>query len=1476
MKAKYLSLLAVPFLFAACQEEVLVNAPTFDKEGQVPVQITLGTPDAMNVTRAYTHTDGNNSATLPESSAKGALNNVDWTKYDLRYILEIYDTDKQEDGDNTIQIGDEKLAKERIYLIAPDGGSVSCAPRLTPNRGYQFVVWADIIKESGLSGEVPLSREDDATWKAVADNHYNTNGIYDYTEVIADPSKYVGLKNITINDEWTINDETRDAYFVSQYEVVTTATSLNLTLKRPFGKLRVVTTDIEDLKLGTYPQWTKISYNATRPAAFNAFSKVYSEEDDDMMVATDVFEAGLIYYANESSDASHAYEIDNENKTLFTDYIFGKEGEQTSVQFTLASYEGTDANSRLIHEYAFSTDIPVQRNYLTTLQGNVLTTATDIEIKVDPIFEGNIHFDVEDDGVMMDEEGNYIIVNKNGLLWLAQQVNSTVTTRATASVNDFSGKTVKLACDIDLQGAEWTPIGNKSYPFKGTFDAQKNEEENYTISNFKVTEQEGHAGLFGRVHVGTVKNLNVKDVEIVAHHYAGAIVGQGYVKMENCNVENVDITLTPKWLEDKNTYDWGDKAGAVLGQNGEGASFYVKDCSAKNVNINGYRDLGGIIGMAHNNNTVSGNSVENITIVQYTAGYTPYDNGNPADLETLGAVVGRRGTNLTYEYNDDAIDENKVVIVKTAGEEYPGYYVDANGNYCVTADGGMDAVRDLEGVTNVSVIVKSDVSLDISAWDANEYSFGDANTQSYVIDLEGHTLTFNQKDSDWNNIAANNASMTIKNGHITSSGHNDGPWNRHDLNFNCPITLIDITTDKAIALKNNGTLTNVTITDANTSDTYALWIQPKGQTVTLDGCTIDMLACTDGRGIKIDNQYVDGEEKGEAKVTLDVSNTTFKTEEKAAILVKTTVGADITLSNVNIDEVVADNHTAVWVDADAAASFGLVNVTGGYKALEGNNALMHDGESYVVATTEGLKAIASLTDAGSGNNDVKLAGDIDMTGVEWTPIAVDGYHGADIITVDGQNAVITGLSAPLFAGGFAGGSGIVIKNLTIKDSKIVSANETGSGAFIESSDSQEKIYLENCHLLNSSVTGSRTGGLVGWTSGYSNVNDGPVKTYVTLKDCSVVGCTITGSSVGGLNGHAGSSDWTYTTIERCIVMDNVLSSTDEGGWRVGVVVGTANIGEVTINNITASGNTLSQTGKTAPATEGIRTYYGRAVLGNTGKLTIDGNEYVAEGIWKDAQGNVFAYASTADDVTNAISKGATTINVNGSFRFPNNSTTAAVKFIGNETAVLDMTWGAYWDNATLTFEGVNIKTTFGKANGNGSDYAALYSKNVTYNKCNFDGPMLIGRDGAKFNECTFNVTSDYIRTYGMECSFNQCTFNTKGKALLIYSDGGNGAPAVSVTGCKFYATQGAKAGAIANQNCAAIEIHNYGYGVTLTTSGNTIEKEGEKFSGEWRIKTYETRNADSKIIVNGTEYTTLALDGKTMTIDKDKNITVQE
>lgn len=299
--------------------------------------------------------------------------------------------------------------------------------------------------------------------------------------------------------------------------------------------------------------------------------------------------------------------------------------------------------------------------------------------------------------------------------------------------------------------------------------------------------------------------------------------------------------------------------------------------------------------------------------------------------------------------------------------------------------------------------------------------------------------------------------------------------------------------------------------------------------------------------------------------------------------------------------------------ADCAAEGAHTNfLADGYMSVEAEEGVwtVVRGTKPVVMTTAELRAtLTAFTSAGSGDNVIEIGKDIVLKdGETWTPVKVDGYHGAGVVTVLGNGHKISGLNAPLFAGGFAGNSGIVVKDLTLDGVKINDATSTqGIGAFVCDVDSMPTIELDNCHLTNSemiSTGGARVGGLIGWTSGYNNPNDGPVDTYIKISKCSVEGCTISAKgSVGGIIGHAGCNPATFHTITDCSVKNCVINSTDDGGWRVGVVVGTANVGKLTINNITESGNTITQTGKNAPEHSNL---YGRFVPGTTGKLVIDG------------------------------------------------------------------------------------------------------------------------------------------------------------------------------------------------------------------------------------------------------------------------------
>ena len=321
----------------------------------------------------------------------------------------------------------------------------------------------------------------------------------------------------------------------------------------------------------------------------------------------------------------------------------------------------------------------------------------------------------------------------------------------------------------------------------------------------------------------------------------------------------------------------------------------------------------------------------------------------------------------------------------------------------------------------------------------------------------------------------------------------------------------------------------------------------------------------------------------------------------------------------------------ITAQKDAEAAKNEFNITAGTFPGGINNDYLAPGANFDATTGEvkmsyvakiGDTEYPTLADAfaaanKTGDTVIELLDDINMTGKNWTPVGVDGYHGQGVITLNGNGKTITGLSAPLFAGGFAGKSGIVIKDLTIAGADINDkTNDQGIGAFINCVDSMPRIELDNCHLKNSKIVSTgdaRVGGLIGWTSGYNDPNDGPVDTKVTLTNCSVENVTIEAKgSVGGLIGHAGANPATYHTITGCTVKDSTLKCTETGkSWRVGDLVGTANVGQVTVDAATsASQNILTQ--ENADPQKPKDSIFGRKEVGTAGLVIID-NKVVAAG-----------------------------------------------------------------------------------------------------------------------------------------------------------------------------------------------------------------------------------------------------------------------
>ena len=218
-----------------------------------------------------------------------------------------------------------------------------------------------------------------------------------------------------------------------------------------------------------------------------------------------------------------------------------------------------------------------------------------------------------------EHDGVYHINSTNGLNYFSQKVNGG---------ESFSGKTVVLDADIDLNNVEWTPVGQTgATQFQGTFDGQR-----HTISNLKInnTDEGGNCatGLFGWLNSATVKNIKISGATITGHHNVGTIAG--YLEtagctIEGCTVENATISCTSV-----NSEANGDKCGGIVGHAGN-AGVIVKDCVVKNSQISAGRDAGQVVGAAKAANVVNC-SATNVTVTA---------NGTSTGANIRNEVIGR-------------------------------------------------------------------------------------------------------------------------------------------------------------------------------------------------------------------------------------------------------------------------------------------------------------------------------------------------------------------------------------------------------------------------------------------------------------------------------------------------------------------------------------------------------------------------------------------------------------------------------------------------------------------------------------------------------------------------------------------------------------------------------------------------------------------------------------------------------------------
>lgn len=358
--------------------------------------------------------------------------------------------------------------------------------------------------------------------------------------------------------------------------------------------------------------------------------------------------------------------------------------------------------------------------------------------------------------------------------------------------NQFAGKTVKLAADLDLSGEEnWTPIGNLvAYPtqsFNGVFDGDGHKISNVTVVD--NTPNHAVAGLFGSIVNGTIKNLTVENVNLTSSHYAGGIVAYTSNKpiIENCHVIGGTITSVPELVG--NAYDNGDKVGGIMGYATAGST--INNCMVEGLTIKAYRDMGGIAGYSAGN--VTNNTVKNTTIIQSDVNaYKDYE------ITTYDYIVGR---------NDGATLENNVY------EEL---------NNVLTIDGAVAKIGDklyrklqaaVDAATEEDNVVTLLKDIDLASEYVNI-------NKSVTINGEGHSITSTATQA----IAISGAgNVTIDNTVITSQ--------------NRGINVLNVTSGFTLNVENSTIQTNV----EDPTATYTTGENSRGINIAnADGVTVNI------------------------------------------------------------------------------------------------------------------------------------------------------------------------------------------------------------------------------------------------------------------------------------------------------------------------------------------------------------------------------------------------------------------------------------------------------------------------------------------------------------------------------------------------------------------------------------------------------------------------------------------------------------
>ena len=297
----------------------------------------------------------------------------------------------------------------------------------------------------------------------------------------------------------------------------------------------------------------------------------------------------------------------------------------------------------------------------------------------------------------------------------------------------YKGWTITLGADIDLNNETWTPIGNLTNNFQGTFDGGE-----CTISNLKVDTTSAYAGFFGYLDAAVVKDLTFENVDISGGNYTGTVAGYTTAANGTCQISGVTVTGTV-------TVTGGAAVGGIIGGGDAALNNVTVNATGEGSLITGKSgDVGGIAGLVKNDGKEYAEGSQfsgiasNINV-----------KGEGDGINAVGGIFGSVGDDVVV---NGITSEGGVVTSANVSPE------------------NQNAIGGITGVYGSDVVFKD---VDISGKNDNYFVgiFNGPGSAVATIDSE-KTIEVNEGDANFSNIALTAHKLEVAEGIELTIGEN--------------------------------------------------------------------------------------------------------------------------------------------------------------------------------------------------------------------------------------------------------------------------------------------------------------------------------------------------------------------------------------------------------------------------------------------------------------------------------------------------------------------------------------------------------------------------------------------------------------------------------------------------------------------------------------------------------------------------------